>query len=169
MKPRGRHREGLQARNLLASAVVSALLFTFLRHLLPHILSMVFLAVYALFPAGRQSLEPFGGYIGYLRGNLYWRLVDTLVASYTWRWSWLWALLGAGIYVLQHSIQPGSRSLSLWFRGLVVGLTLWSLVTYPIWSDPFWGVLNALFVIGGIVLLWRFLPVITRKLEEAGS
>lgn len=80
-------------QRLLVSAIASSLLFTTLLHLLPHLLTMVFFTIYALFPSAQEHLEPFGGYMGYMRGNLLPRFYQNVFSAYTWRLSGLWAIL----------------------------------------------------------------------------
>ncbi|MEJ5251310.1 MAG: hypothetical protein HPY54_16365 [Chthonomonadetes bacterium] len=74
--------------------------------------------------------------------------------------------MGAVIYIIQQTFPSTSRARSLWFRGVVVGLTLWYMLTYRVWNDPFWGILSTLLLIGGIILMWRYVPSLTKRLEE---
>lgn len=153
-------------RRLLVAAIVSILLFTTLLELLPHLLTMVFFSIYALFPSAREHLEPFGGFTGYMRGNLLPRFYQALFSAYTWRLSWLWAILGAGVCTIQHAFPHGSRGHSMWFRVTVIVLVSWYVLTYRVWNDPFWGTLSTVLLIGGIVLLWRYILPICERLEE---
>lgn len=153
-------------QRLLVSAIVSILLFTTLLELLPHLLTMVFFSIYALFPSAREHLEPFGGFTGYMRGNLLPRFYQALFSAYTWRLSWLWAILGAGVCMVQHAFPHGSRGHSMWFWGTVMVLASWYVLAYRVWNDPFHGILSTVLLIGGIVLLWRYILPICERLEE---
>jgi len=145
----------LEVWGMVATAAVSVLLFTLFLHLLPHVLSMLLMGIVALFPSGQEYLAPFGGYAGYLQGNLLPRLWDALFAAYTWRWSWLWAVLGGGIYVVQHRTQDNYVMQRRWLRGIIVVFSLWYLLTYPVWSDPFYGTVNTVMLVVGIALIWH--------------
>lgn len=155
MKHVRRSKKQLGAWGIVWTAAASVLLFTCFLHLLPHILSMLFMGILALFPSGQVYLEPFGGYSGYLRGNLIPRLWETLASSYTWRWSWLWAALGAGIYLVQGYTWGKTTLQTRWFQGIIAAFALWYLITYPVWSDPFYGTVNTLLLVIGIALIWR--------------
>lgn len=166
MRTEGKPRPHIKVQGLLASATAGVLVFTVLLYLLPHLVTMLFFTIYALLPSAREHLEAFGGYTGYMRGNLLPRLYESIFSSYTWQFSWLWAILGAAVYIIQRTVPSTSRARSLWFRGIVVGLTLWYMLTYRVWNDPFWGILSTLLLIGGIILMWRYVPSLTKRLEE---
>ncbi len=144
-----------RAWGAVLTAAASVLLFVCFLHLLPHILSMLFMVIFALFPSGQAYLAPFGGYSGYFWGNLLPRLWEVLVSSYTWRWSWLWAMLGASIYLVQYYTWGQTALQTRWFRGITVAFALWYLLSYPIWADPFYGAVNTLLLVIGIALIWR--------------
>lgn len=48
----------------------------------------------------------------------------------------------------------------------MVALVFWHMLLYRVWNDPFWGILSTLLLIGGIVLVWRYIQPISERLEE---
>ena len=161
-----KHKTQSGAWSVVTIAVASVLLFTCFLHLLPHVLSMLLMGIVALFPSGQEYLAPFGGYTSYLRGNLLPRLWDVLFSAYTWRWSWLWTVLGCGIYMVQHRTQHNHVMQKRWLRGIIVVFSLWYLLAYPVWSDPFYGTVNTMMLVVGIVLIWHLSKYLLSAKED---